>query len=415
MSFTSLGLSKFLSQAVARLGYNEPTPIQLQAIPAILEGRDILAAAETGSGKTAGFALPILQQLSLVPTPQHNQAHALVLVPTRELAVQVNQAIAEYASSFPREFRSQAVYGGAAINPQMQALCKGCDIVVATPGRLLDLVQRNAIDLRSITTLVLDEADRMLDLGFAAELDSILDQLPEHKQTLLFSATFPEKVRNLTTALLSDPLDIAVKPEATLPEKLVQGAIEVDRNNRTALLKHLLREADWQQVLIFVGSKRTANNIELKFYRSGIQASILHGDLNQNERMSTLANFSAGKTRLLIATDLAARGIDIPSLPCVLNYDLPRATADYVHRAGRTARAGAAGLVISLLDHEGDAHFKLIEKRIRQKIPREQIQGFERSPEPPPELTRKKGQAPIKGKRKSKKDKLREAMALSGN
>ncbi|MCP4596990.1 DEAD/DEAH box helicase [Neptuniibacter sp.] len=412
MSFTSLGLSEFLLKSLKDLGYEQPTPIQEKAIPAILEGDDILAAAETGSGKTAGFTLPILERLVKALPPQGNLVTALVLVPTRELAVQVEEAIRQYARFFPRKLKTLAVFGGVSINNQMQAMRGGCDIVVATPGRLLDLVDRNAVDLRAVTTLVLDEADRMLDLGFADELDEILDELPNQRQNLLFSATFPKGVKTLTEDLLDSPVEIEIKQESTIPEQLVQRAIEVDRNNRTMLLKYLLKQKQWSQILIFVASKRTANNVEMKLYRSGIQAQTLHGDLTQTERTQALKDFRTGRCKILIATDLAARGIDIPNLPCVLNYDLPRSPADYVHRIGRTARAGEIGQALSFVDHEGDAHFKLIEKRIQQQISREQIEGFERSKDIPESVTAKKGKAPVKGKRKSKKDKLREAAAL---
>lgn len=411
MSFSSLGLSEFLLNSLSDLGYEKPTPVQEKAIPATLTGADILAAAETGSGKTAGFVLPILERMKNGIAPRGNLSHALVLVPTRELAVQVEEAVQQYARYFPRKFKSLAVYGGVSINPQMQAMRGGCDIVVATPGRLIDLYKRNAIDLRSVHTLVLDEADRMLDLGFADELDDILDELPEQRQNLLFSATFPKGVRELTEEILVDPVEISIKQEASIPEQLEQRAIEVDRTNRTMLLKHLLKTEHWKQVLIFVASKRTANNVILKLARADIPAKALHGDLSQTERSAALADFKSGKCRILVATDLAARGIDIPNLPCVLNYDLPRSPADYVHRIGRTGRAGEVGLALSFIDHEGDSHFKVIEKRIKQKIPREQIQGFERSQEVPEELKKKKGAAPVKGKRMSKKDKLRAAAA----
>ncbi|WP_415884035.1 DEAD/DEAH box helicase [Neptuniibacter sp. QD72_48] len=411
MSFSALGLSDFLLSALSDLGYEQPTPIQQQSIPVTLEGKDVLAAAETGSGKTAAFTLPILQSLATSLPPRNNLVTALVLVPTRELAVQVEEAIRQYGRNFPRKLKSLAIYGGVSINAQMQAMRGGADIVVATPGRLIDLFERNAVDLRNVSTLVLDEADRMLDLGFADELDDILDELPEQRQNLLFSATFPKGVQELTDDFLDNPVKIEIEQESTIPEQLVQRAIEVDHNNRTMLLKHLLKQQNWSQVLIFVASKRTANNVEMKLYRSGIQAKTLHGDLTQKERNQALQEFKSGECKILIATDLAARGIDIPNLPCVLNYDLPRAPADYVHRIGRTARAGEIGEAISFVDHEGDAHFKLIEKRTQQKIPREQVEGFERSKEIPAEVQAKKGKAPVKGKRKSKKDKLREAAA----
>jgi len=411
MSFSSLNLSDFLLNALTDLGYEQPTPVQLKAIPATLEGNDVLAAAETGSGKTAGFVLPILERMKDSIPPRSNHANVLVLVPTRELAVQVEEAVQQYAKYFPRKLKSLAIYGGVSINTQMQAMRSGCDIVVATPGRLIDLFKHNAIDLRAVHTLVLDEADRMLDLGFADELDDILDELPERRQNLLFSATFPNSVRTLTQEILSDPVEISIKQEATIPEQLAQRAIEVDRTNRTMLLKHLLKTENWSRVLIFVASKRTANNVILKLSRADINAQALHGDLTQSERSGALADFKSGKCKILVATDLAARGIDIPNLPCVLNYDLPRSPADYVHRIGRTGRAGEVGLALSFIDHEGDSHFKLIEKRIKQTLPREQITGFERDSIVPLEVREQKGQAPVKGRRMSKKDKLRAAAA----
>jgi len=411
MSFSALGLSGFLLDALTDLAYEQPTPVQEKAIPPTLEGNDLLAAAETGSGKTAGFVLPILERMKDGIPPRGNLAHALVLVPTRELAVQVEEAVQQYAKYFPRKFKSLAVYGGVSINTQMQAMRGGCDIVVATPGRLIDLFKRNAIDLRAVHTLVLDEADRMLDLGFADELDDILEELPEQRQNLLFSATFPQSVRVLTEEILINPIEVSIQQEASIPEQLEQRAIEVDRTNRTMLLKHLLKTEDWKQVLIFVASKRTANNVILKLSRSDIPAQALHGDLSQGERSAALADFKSGRCRILVATDLAARGIDIPNLPCVLNYDLPRSPSDYVHRIGRTGRAGEVGLALSFIDHESDSHFKVIEKRIKQTLPREQIKGFERDSFVPLEVREQKGKAPVKGKRLSKKDKLRAAAA----
>ncbi|MFY0676028.1 MAG: DEAD/DEAH box helicase [Neptuniibacter sp.] len=411
MSFSALGLSGFLLDALTDLGYEQPTPVQEKAIPPTLEGNDLLAAAETGSGKTAGFVLPILERMKDGIPPRGNLAHVLVLVPTRELAVQVEEAVQQYAKYFPRKFKSLAVYGGVSINTQMQAMRGGCDIVVATPGRLIDLFKRNAIDLRAVHTLVLDEADRMLDLGFADELDDILEELPEQRQNLLFSATFPQSVRVLTEEILISPIEVSIQQEASIPEQLEQRAIEVDRTNRTMLLKHLLKTEDWKQVLIFVASKRTANNVILKLSRSDIPAQALHGDLSQGERSAALADFKSGRCRILVATDLAARGIDIPNLPCVLNYDLPRSPSDYVHRIGRTGRAGEVGLALSFIDHESDSHFKVIEKRIKQTLPREQIKGFERDSFVPLEVREQKGKAPVKGKRMSKKDKLRAAAA----
>lgn len=413
MSFTSLGLSESLLMALAELGYQQPTVIQEQAIPAVLQGRDLMAAAETGSGKTAGFLLPMLQQLLTLAPAAANQTTMLILVPTRELALQVEQAARQYGRFFPRKLETLAVYGGVSVNVQMQALRSGCDLVIATPGRLLDLLARNALSLKSVKSLVLDEADRMLDLGFAEELNQLLSLLPKQRQSLLFSATFPEEVQSLIHQLLKDPVRIELEQASHIPERLVQRAIEVDQEKRTALLKHLLLEAQGAQFLVFVASKRTANNVVLKLERAGFSAQALHGDLAQKERNNALAEFKAGLCRVLVATDLAARGLDIPLLPYVVNYDLPRSPADYVHRIGRTARAGGEGIAFAFVDHESEAHFKLIEKRNGLSVPREQIAGFERNPNIEVAEPKTKGQAPVKGKRKSKKDKLREAAAAA--
>ena len=409
-SFASLGLSEFLLSSLNELGYAQPTPIQTQAIPAVLNGGDVVAAAQTGSGKTAAFSLPILQAISSNQTSSKRAVRALVLVPTRELAMQVGDAIRAYAQHLPEAVKVVTVFGGVSINPQMIALRGSADILVATPGRLLDLADKNAVTLKSVDTLVLDEADRMLDLGFADELDAVLDLLPKKRQNLLFSATFPEGVKELTQSLLHNPTEIEVKVESSIPEQVQQRAIEVDRDKRTSLLKHLIKEEGWSRVIVFVASKRGVNNVTMKLSRAGIKAEALHGDLTQTARKEALANFKAKKFKVLVATDLAARGIDIANLPCVVNYDLPRSPADYVHRIGRTGRAGETGIALSFIDHESDAHFKLIEKRTRQKLPREEIKGFERSPYAPVELL-DKPKGPIKGKRKSKKDKLREAAA----
>lgn len=409
-SFTSLGLSEFLLSTLSELGYEQPTPVQTQAIPAVLKGGDVVAAAQTGSGKTAAFSLPILQTISTQQASSKRTVRALVLVPTRELAMQVGDAIRAYAQNQPEAVKVVTVFGGVSINPQMLAMRGSADILVATPGRLLDLADKNAVSLNSVETLVLDEADRMLDLGFADELDAVLKLLPKKRQNLLFSATFPEGVKELMRSLLHNPTEIEVKVESSIPEQVQQRAIEVDRDKRTALLKYLIKEEGWSRVIVFVASKRGVNNVTMKLSRAGIKAEALHGDLTQTARKDALTNFKAKKFKVLVATDLAARGIDIANLPCVVNYDLPRSPADYVHRIGRTGRAGETGVALSFIDHESDAHFKLIEKRTRQKLPREEIKGFERSPYGPVELL-DKPKGPVKGKRKSKKDKLREAAA----
>ncbi|GAB2591896.1 DEAD/DEAH box helicase [Nitrincola alkalisediminis] len=412
MSFISLGLSDFFQRSLDTLGYETPTAVQSQAIPAVLEGRDVLAAAETGSGKTAAFVLPLLEKLLNHPGLRSNQVAALVLVPTRELAVQVEQAIQAFSAYYPRRIKSLAVYGGVSINTQMQAMRGGCDFMVATPGRLLDLIEKNAINLNQVLHLVLDEADRLLDLGFADELQQIINLLPAQRQNLLFSATFPQEVDALIDQLLFHPVCIEIERQNKLPDSLTQRPIEVDKAQRTTLLRHLLTEYPGAQFLVFVASKRTAENVADKLYKYDFNVETLHGDKSQTERSSTLAAFKTGKIRVLIATDLAARGLDIPLLPYVVNYDLPRAPADYIHRIGRTARAGEAGTAFSFIDPDSDAHFKLIVKRNQLDVTLEQIQGFEPSPTPTqasPQNTQ--GKAPVKGKRKSKKDKLREAAA----
>jgi ATP-dependent RNA helicase RhlE len=411
MSFTSLGLSECLLRSLDSIGYSSPTGIQSQAIPAILKGHDLLGAAETGSGKTAAFVLPILEKLIDFKRLQSNQVAALVLVPTRELAVQIEEAINAFTIDYPRRFTSLAVYGGVSINAQMQAMRNGCDLMVATPGRLIDLMEKNAVQLDRVKHLVLDEADRMLDLGFADELQQILKYLPSKRQNLLFSATFPKEVDALISRLLTNPVKVEIERENKLPNSLVQRPIEVDKEQRTALLRHLLTEHANDQFLVFVASKRTADNVTSKLKKYGFTAETLHGDKAQSERNKALSTFKAGKTQVLISTDLAARGIDIPQLPFVVNYDLPRSAADYVHRIGRTARAGEIGTAFSFIDHESDDHFKLIIKRNQLTVNIEQIQGFERSEKAASSANIAKGLPPVKGKRKSKKDKLRELAA----
>lgn len=415
LAFSSLGLSPALLRAVAEKDYLAPTPIQAAAIPAILRAEDILACAQTGSGKTAAFALPILQQLILRPRT-HNQVAALILVPTRELAMQIGESFRTYSRYLPTSIRIASVFGGVSINPQMMALRGGADVVVATPGRLLDLVEHNALRLSTVATLVLDEADRLFDAGFADELTRILALLPEHRQNLLFSATFPPTVQTLAETLLRDPtrIDVPATP-ATQPD-ILQRAIEVDPARRTQLLRHLIQENDWARTLVFVATKYSTEHVAEKLCRVGIDAAAFHGELSQGARTETLANFKARKLQVVVATDVAARGIDIAQLPAVVNYDLPRSADDYLHRIGRTGRAGESGVAVSFISAGTETHFRLIEKRHHLRLPREQIAGFE------PQQTQGEAAAPtglppaqstggVKGKRKSKKDKLREAAA----
>jgi ATP-dependent RNA helicase RhlE len=420
-SFASLGLSDALLQALDELDYRVPTPIQGAAV---LQGRDVLASAQTGSGKTAAFALPLLQQLERAPRSTPRRTRALVLVPTRELAAQVADAIHALARYLPQSIKLACVFGGVSINPQMMALRGGADVVVATPGRLLDLVDRNALGLAGVSLLVLDEADRLLDAGFADELNRIVSLLPRLKlrQTLLFSATFPPAVQALAQQLLQDPqrVDLPTEPE-TAPD-IAQRALQVDAPRRTMLLRHLIDNEKWTRVLVFVASRYATEHVADKLTRAGIAAAPLHGELSQGARTQALADFKAERLKVLVATDVAARGLHISQLPVVVNYDLPRSASDYVHRIGRTARAGASGLAVSFVNADTEAHFRLIERRQGLRVERERIAGFEPEEAEPAAQAAAAEQAAgqpqpadpnggIKGRRKSKKDKLREAVA----
>ncbi len=411
MSFASLGLSEPLQRAVAAWHYEAPTPIQAAAIPAILRGRDVWGSAQTGSGKTAAFALPIVQKLAASQRPPGRFVSALILVPTRELATQVVESVRRYARYLPQPLKTLVAVGGLSINPQMMALGGGADLLVATPGRLLDLIDHNAVSLSEVSVLVLDEADRLLDLGFKAELDRIVAMLPARRQSLLFSATFPAEVEALASALLRDPVRIETPATAENTPEILQRVIEVDVPRRTQLLRHLVETHAWSGVLVFVATKYSTEHVAEKLGRAGIAAAALHGELSQGARTQALADLKAGKVKVLIATDLAARGIDIPKLPAVVNYDLPRSAVDYTHRIGRTGRAGEAGVAISFVSASTHAHFCLIEKLHGLALEREQIPGFEpRETEAPPPLVAPGGGG-IKGRRKSKKDKIREVAA----
>ena len=411
MSFSSLGLSAPLLQALAERAYLEPTPIQSAAIPAILRGGDVWASAQTGSGKTAAFTLPLLQTLAASPRGRGRFVRALILVPTRELAAQIGEAIQAYGRHLPgaASFKTLVVTGGVSINPQMMALGGGADIIVATPGRLLDLVDHNAVALSAVQTLVLDEADRLFALGFADELARVIALLPARRQNLLFSATFPPAVWQLAENLLHNPTRIEMPMAPTDTPDIQQRAFEVDAPLRTQLLRNLIELNGWTRVLVFVATKYATEHVAEKLRRAGIDAAALHGELSQGARTEALAAFKASRVRVLVATDVASRGIDIASLPVVVNYDLPRSPADYVHRIGRTGRAGESGVAVSFISAETDAHFRLIEKRNRLTIVREQLAGLEPAETIVPAAPSTGG---VKGKRKSKKDKLREAAGL---
>ena len=418
MPFASLGLSSALVHAAGQLGFSTPTPIQAEAIPAILQGADLLGAAQTGSGKTAAFALPLLQQLQRSTPDKPRRVRALVLVPTRELAAQVGEVLRSLAQHLPQPQpqppKVAIVFGGVSINPQMMGLRGGVDIVVATPGRLLDLVEHNALRLSTVAHLVLDEADRLLDLGFAQELARVLALLPQDRQNLFFSATFPDAVRALADGLLKNPVRVEVLPAPGNEPAIEQRAIAVDASRRTQLLRHLLKEHNWSRVLVFVATQYAAEHVAEKLYRAGVFATPFHGGLSQGARSQVLQEFKDERWQVVVTTDLAARGIDVAQLPAVVNYDLPRSAVDYVHRIGRTGRAGESGMAVSFVTADTEGHFRLIEKRQHLVLPREQIAGFEPTDTPAPvSATDPLGTGGIKGKRPSKKDKLR-AAASSG-
>jgi superfamily II DNA/RNA helicase len=408
MPFSSLGLAPSLVRALSDSGFLAPTAIQSAAIPAILRGLDVLGSAQTGSGKTAAFALPLLQML--LDSGAARQTSALILVPTRELAAQVGAEIGQLARFMPRPVKVAILFGGVSVNPQMMALRGGADIVVATPGRLLDLTLNNAVKLGSVTTLVLDEADRLLDLGFADELQRILALLPAQRQTLFFSATYPDSVQALAQRMLRDPVRIALAAPLGEAPAIVQRAISVDVPRRTQLLKHLMHDNQWSRVLVFVATKYAAMHVADKLQRNGILAGALHGDASQGARSQVLLDFKENRLQVLVATDVAARGIDIVQLPVVVNYDLPRSVQDYTHRIGRTGRAGASGIAVSFVSAATEAHWRLIEKRLGLQLECEIIAGFEPvDAAVPVGLATDVVNGGIKGRRTSKKDKLRAA------
>ncbi|NTS78296.1 DEAD/DEAH box helicase [Catenovulum sp. SM1970] len=399
MLFADLPLSEAILKAVAEQGYKTPSPIQAKAIPPILEGKDVMAAAQTGTGKTAGFTLPILERLAEGRKPKPNQARALILAPTRELAAQIDENITAYSKHLV--LSNQVVFGGVKINPQMMKLRRGVDILVATPGRLLDLHQQNAVKFDSLEVLVLDEADRMLDMGFINDIKRILRLLPPKRQNLLFSATFSEEIRDLAKGLVNNPIEISVAPENTTAEKINQTIIPVDKRRKAKLLHHLIVENGWQQVLVFSKTKHGANRLTRELESKGVKAAAIHGNKSQGARTKALAGLKAGEISVLVATDIAARGIDIDLLPIVINFELPHVSEDYVHRIGRTGRAGSSGRAISLVCAD---EFKLlsdIEQLIQQLIVRETVAGFEPVNELPESVLR----APKKKKPKKPKKK----------
>ena len=375
MSFADLGLCAPILEAVAQKGYDTPSPIQRQAIPAVIQGKDVMAAAQTGTGKTAGFTLPLLERLAKGKRAGANQARALVLTPTRELAAQVGESVRDYGRHLP--LSSAVVFGGVKINPQMMKLRKGVDILVATPGRLLDLYNQNAVKFDHLEVLILDEADRMLDMGFIHDIRKIIAALPRQRQNLLFSATFSDDIRKLAKGLVNDPIEISVTPRNAATPTVEQWIHPVDKKQKSALLTQLIRDNDWQQVLVFSRTKHGANRLARYLDEKGIRAAAIHGNKSQGARTKALADFKRGKVKVLVATDIAARGLDIEQLPQVVNFDLPNVPEDYVHRIGRTGRAGATGHAVSLVSADEFKQLSDIERLTKKLLDRKLVDGFE--------------------------------------
>ena len=405
MSFIKFNFLAPIEEALTNNDYQIPTKIQDEVIPLVLKKEDILARAQTGSGKTASFVLPILNHwLNNMPLGK-SKIKTLVLTPTRELTLQVADTFNTLSSSFEKKIKVVSVIGGQSIADQLLDIQKGCDVVVATPGRLLDILDKNQINLSTIDFFVVDEADKMLDLGFEEELEKILENLPKERQNLLFSATYPPKMQKIAKKITSNPIIIEIENEEPTVDLITQRAISVNLENRSALLQKILKENNFSKVLVFMANNRAADNIAAKFRKHGFKAESFHGNLEQEDRIFTLDEFKTSKIDILFSSDIASRGLHIDNISCVVNYDLPRSPADYIHRIGRSGRAGSEGLAISFITLENEEHFKLIEKRSNIKLQREEIEGFELKGVAIPKV---KGSEPIKGKRKSKKDKLRE-------
>ena len=414
MPFTALGLAPALAHSAANLGFTAPTPVQSQALPVVLSGADLLATAQTGSGKTAAFALPLLQRwLDNPPATGRRVLQTLVLVPTRELAAQVGEVLRALAEPLAQRPKIVAAFAGVSINPQMMSLRGGADLVVATPGRLLDLIDHNALKLDAVQHLVLDEADRLLDLGFADELNRVLALLPAQRQTLFFSATFAPAVETLAAQMLREPHRVDVPVTASDAAVIEQRVYEVDEKRRAQLLRQLIKDNGWERVLVFVASQYAAEHLAAKLHKGDVFATSFHGGLSQGARKQTLQEFKEKRWDVLVTTDLAARGIHIDQLPVVVNFDLPRSATDYTHRIGRTGRAGESGLAVSFVTAASAAHWRVIEKRQGLSLPREHVPGFEPTEAPPAAAHDPEGTGGIKGKRPSKKDKLRAAAAAA--
>ena len=374
MTFAELGLSEPILQAIS---YDTPSPIQTKAIPAVLSGKDVVAEAQTGTGKTAAFTLPILNRLAKGNYPSSNQVRALILTPTRELAAQISESVLTYGKNL--DIRSSVAFGGVSINPQMMKLRRGLDILVATPGRLLDLYSKNSVKFNELEIVVLDEADRMLDMGFIHDIRKILSILPKQRQNLLFSATLSQEIRDLARRFVTNPIEIAISPEVTTAHKVEQCMIAVDQKQKPVLLTQLINENKWEQVLVFTKTKHKANKLTHFLIANGISAAAIHGNKSQGARTKALADFKNGDIRVLVATDIASRGIDISMLPQVVNFELPTVPEDYVHRIGRTGRAGASGEAVSLVSNDETKQLVGIERLINKHIPSKVVKGFEPS------------------------------------
>jgi len=425
-SFSSFTFSSLIYSAIDKAGYKTPTDVQQETIPAVLDGKDVLARAETGSGKTAAFVLPLLEKLvrqrstkSPRALNRNNNISIVVLVPTRELTIQIREEFERFSEGVEPRIKCLSVYGGVKINPQMIALKGGADVLVCTPGRLLDLERNNAIRLHQVKVLVIDEVDRLMKGDFQEEIDLILKKMPKARQNLMFTATFPESIRKLVRHIMNEPTIINVDDYYD-DITIMQRVMTVNHDKKNDLLAHLIKENDWKQVLVFCSAKRTCDNLVIKMEKRGIEARAMHGNLQQNARARALKEFKEGKIRILIATDVAGRGIDIGQLPCVINYELPRSPNDYKHRIGRTGRAGEEGTAISLICHQEYQHFGVIEKRNGMRLKREQISGFEADAEAPPLPKRSKPKKKKKTKAKKlkhtqKKSAIRETVTKTNN
>ena len=378
MSFQSLGLSDALLKAISKKGYETPSPIQQKAIPPVLEGRDVLASAQTGTGKTAGFTLPLLHYLSENPKEKFRPIRALILTPTRELAAQVHQSVKDYSEFL--NISSMVIFGGVNQNPQVARLRQGVDVLIATPGRLLDLHNQNLLSIKRVEIFVLDEADRMLDMGFLRDIERVMKLMPDKRQNLMFSATFSKDIRKLANGILNNPVQVEATPENTTVEAISQKVFRVAKGKKTDLIIKLISDGNWKQVLVFTRTKHGANKLTKKMISAGISAAAIHGNKSQGARTKALAGFKNGSVKVMVATDIAARGLDIPLLPHVVNFELPNISEDYVHRIGRTGRAGANGQAISLVSADETTFLRDIEKLIGEKIEVEILEGFEPDP-----------------------------------